>query len=170
MSKRSGLYPHVRVDTAPVPAVAQAGGVLLTRTVRVAGLEAALSDALAPWRKPLALHDPAKVVLDLAICLALGGDACSDAALLRAEPGLYGRVASDATISRTVAALAGSIDKVERAVAHARATARAQVWALAGDHAPGHDITAATPLVIDLDATLITSHSDKEKAAPTFIR
>ena len=89
MSKRSGLYPHVRVDAAHVPAVAQAGGALLTRTVRVAGLDAALSEALRPWRKPLARHDPAKVLLDVAVSLALGGDACRDAALLRAEPGVY---------------------------------------------------------------------------------
>ncbi|MCH8629065.1 transposase, partial [Arsenicicoccus piscis] len=96
MSKRSGLYPRVRVDTAAVPAVAHAGGALLTKTARVSGIDRCLSDALAPWCKPLARHDPAKVLLDVAISLALGGDACRDAALLRAEPGVYGPVASDA--------------------------------------------------------------------------
>lgn len=170
VSKRSGLYPHVRVDAAAVPAVAQAGGVLLTRTARVSGLDAELSAGLAPWRKPLARHDPAKALLDLAVSLALGGDACRDAALLRAEPGLYGPVASDATISRTISTLAKDIDKVEQAVAAARATARARVWALAGEHAPNRDISATSPLVIDVDATLVTSHSDKENAAPTFKR
>jgi hypothetical protein len=170
VSKRSGLYPHVRVDTADVPAVAQAGGVLLTRTARVAGLDVVLSDALSSWRKPLARHDPAKVVLDLAVSLALGGDACSDASLLRAEPGIYGLVASDATISRSIATLAADVGAVEKAVASARATARARVWELAGKHAPNHAISAADPLVIDLDATLVTAHSDKEMAAPTFKR
>ena len=29
------------------------------------------SAALAPWRRPLAVHDPAKVITDLAVCLAL---------------------------------------------------------------------------------------------------
>lgn len=62
MSKRSGLYPQVRVDAATVPAVAHAGGALLTRTVGVSGLGVALSEALRPWRKPVARHDPAKVV------------------------------------------------------------------------------------------------------------
>jgi hypothetical protein len=47
--------------------------VLLTNIV-VAGLDAALSSALAPWRKPLAVLDPGKVILDLALTLALGGD------------------------------------------------------------------------------------------------
>lgn len=142
----------------------------MTRTARVAGLDVALSDALSSWRKPLARHDPAKVVLDLAVSLALGGDACSDASLLRAEPGIYGLVASDATISRSIATLAADVGAVEKAVASARATARARVWELAGKHAPNHAISAADPLVIDLDATLVTAHSDKEMAAPTFKR
>jgi len=144
--------------------------VLLTRTARVSGLDAALSEALAPWRKPLARHDPAKVLLDLAIAVALGGDDCSDANLLRAEPGLDGPVASDATISRTIAALAVDVGKVEKAVASARACARDHAWNQAAAHAPNHAVSADKPLVIDLDATLITAHSDKENAAPTFKR
>ena len=54
----TGLYPRVHVDTAKVTAVAQAGGVLLTETIRAAGLDRGLSEALAGWRKPLAVHDP----------------------------------------------------------------------------------------------------------------
>jgi Transposase DDE domain group 1 len=57
---------------------------------------------LSRWRKPLAFHDPAKVSTDLAVTLALGGDWMADIALLSAKPGLYGRVASDATVSRTI--------------------------------------------------------------------
>jgi hypothetical protein len=41
---------------------------------------------------------------------------------------------------------------------------------LAGEHAPDHDTNAASPLIIDLDATLVTAHSEKEQAAPTFKR
>jgi hypothetical protein len=37
-------------------------------------------------------------------------------------------------------------------------------------HAPDHDTDAARPLVIDVDATLVTAHSEKEQAAPTFKR
>ena len=48
MSKRSGLYPYVRVDAADVPA----GGALLPRAARVGWLGAALSEALRVWRKP----------------------------------------------------------------------------------------------------------------------
>ncbi len=170
MKKRSRFYPRVRVDTADVPAVGQAGGVLLTDTVAAAGLDAALSAALAPWRKPLAIHDPGKVVLDLALTLALGGDCLADIGLLRAEPGVYGLVASDPTVSRTIDVLAADAPVALKAINTARATARAAVWALAGEHAPDRAVNAAAPLVIDIDATLVTSHSEKESAAPTFKR
>ncbi|SDX82142.1 hypothetical protein SAMN05661080_01318, partial [Modestobacter sp. DSM 44400] len=65
MKKPTLLYPRLSVDTAPVPAVGQAGGVLLTETVAASGLGAGLRAGLSPWRKPLAIHDPGKVVLDL---------------------------------------------------------------------------------------------------------
>ena len=54
--------------------VSHAGAVLLVDTARAAGLDRALSVALGGWRKPTAVHDPAKIVLDLAVSLALGGD------------------------------------------------------------------------------------------------
>jgi len=44
------------------------------------------------------------------------------------------------------------------------------VWKLAGRDAPDFEVSKDRPLVIDLDATLITAHSDKELAAPTFKR
>ncbi len=170
MSKRSGFYPCRAVDTAGAMVVSQAGGVLLTETARTVGLDGALSAALGPWRAPTAVHDPAKVLLDLAVTLAMGGDCLADIAVLRAEPGLYGRVASDPTVSRTVDRLAADPVAALRAIHTARAQARAAAWRLAGDHAPDHDISAGSPLVIDVDATLITAHSDKEGAAPTFKR
>ena len=131
---------------------------------------AELSVALAPWRRPLAVHDPAKVITDLAVCLALGGDTLSDVGLLRAEPELYGPVASDPTVSRTIDALAADAPAALRAMNTARAAARKRAWSLAGEHAPDHATSARTPLIIDVDATLVTSHSDKEQAAPTFKR
>ena len=112
--KAIGLSPRLVVDAAGSGVVSQAGGALLVETVRAAGLGRALPDALAPWRKPGAVHDPAKVVLDLAVMLALGGDCLADVALLRAEPGVYGRVASDPTVSRVVAALGADAPRVHR--------------------------------------------------------
>ena len=148
--------------------MSQAGAVLLTQTIRTAGLDQALSSALKPWRKPMAVHDPGKILLDLAVALALGGDCLADVALLRAEPGVFGRVASDPTVSRAIDALAKDAPAALRAISAARAMARARVWALAGKQSPAAGISAAQPLVIDVDATLITAHSEKEQARPTF--
>ncbi|MFD8932282.1 IS1380 family transposase [Streptomyces mirabilis] len=81
MKKRSGTYPRVRVQGGGRGVVSQAGGVLLVETARQAGLDVALSVALAPWRKPRAVHDPGKALLDLALAVALGGDCLSDVAM-----------------------------------------------------------------------------------------
>src|SRR5664279_4055550 len=155
MVKGIGLYPRVHAETNGTGVVSQAGGVTLVETARVAGLDGALSTVLAPWRKPMAIHDPGKVITDLAVTLALGGDCLADVALLRAEPAVFGAVASDPTVSRIIDALAADAPRALRAIDTARAAARARVWRLAGDHAPDHGIDADRPLIIDTDATLI---------------
>lgn len=170
MKKVTGFYPRLRVDTSRVGAVGQAGGVLLIETIRASGLAVGLSAALARWRKPTAVHDPAKIVLDLVLTLAFGGDCLADVALLRAEPGVYGRVASDPTVSRTIDVLAADVDAALTAIDRARAAARTVVWGLAGENAPDHGTDADRPLIIDVDATLVGSHSEKEQARPTFKR
>ena len=168
MLKSTGPYPSLAVDTAGSGVVSQAGAVMLLRTAEKTGLTRALSAGLSPWRKSLAVHDPGKIVLDLAVAVALGGDCLADIGLLRAEPGVFGQVASDPTVSRLITTLAGDAGRAVTAVRSARAAARAVAWERAGDRAPDHGIDADDPLVIDLDATLVTAHSDKERAAPNF--
>ena len=170
MLKNTGFYPAPSPRVRPSHCVGQAGGMLLVETVRAVGLDHALREQLAAWRKPLACHDPGKVVLDLALTLALGGDCLADINLVRSEPAVFGRVASDPTVSRVITALARDADGAVRAINTARATARARAWRLAAEAAPDHGRSAREPLVIDLDATLVTSHSDKEQARPTFKR
>jgi DDE family transposase len=170
VKKATGCYPRVHVDAAGSGVVSQAGGVSLIETARVSGIDRGLSTALGGWRKPTAVHDPAKVLLDLAVTLAVGGDCLADVAVLRAEPGVYGRVASDPTVSRTIDALAADAPRALAAINTARAKARARVWALAGPDAPDAGTGADRPLIIDLDATLVTAHSDKDGARPTFKR
>jgi hypothetical protein len=167
---RSGLYPRPAVDGQGTKVVSGAGGVLLTRTAATVGLDRALSAALAPWRRPLTRHDPGKVLLDLAMSLAMGGDCLADMAQLGAHPEVFGPVASDPTVSRLVDALAADAPAALAAIDAARTVARSSAWALAGFHAPDHGVDASRPLVIDVDATLVTAHSEKEQAAPTFKR
>ena len=166
--KRTAVYPQPRHDAGATRVVGHAGGMLLTRTAVVTGLTHGLSTALAPWRKPFATHDPGKILSDLAITLALGGDCLADVALVRSEPAVYGKVASDPTISRLISTLAADAPPVLKAINDARAEARARAWLLAGEQAPHHRASVEQPLIVDVDATLVTAHSDKEHAKPTF--
>jgi hypothetical protein len=145
--------------------VSQAGGLLLTQTLRVTGLDRGVSVALARWRPARAVHDPGKVVTDLAVALALGGDCLADVAMLRAEPQLFGLVASDPVVSRFVARLAANAPAALKAIRSARAAARERAWELAGDAAPGAD---GALIPVDIDATIVTACSEKEQAAPTW--
>lgn len=102
-------------------------------TARRIGLESALSQALAPWRSARSVHDPGKILLDLALAVALGGDCAADIAVLRAEPAVFGPVASDPTVSRLIDTLAAAGGKALTAIHTARATARERAWSLAGE-------------------------------------
>ncbi|MEU8837398.1 transposase, partial [Streptomyces sp900116325] len=132
MKKRIGFYPRVCVEGGGSGVVSQAGGVLLVETARKAGLDSSISAALAPWRRPRAVHDPGKVLLDVALAVALGGDCLADVGMLRAEPAVFGPVASDPTVSRLVDTLAAAGPNALTAIRAARAGIREHVWKLAG--------------------------------------
>ena len=119
--------------------VVEAGAVLLLETVRKTGLDQAISAALAPWRKPRAVHDPGKILLDVALAVALGGDCLADVAMLRCEPAVFGPVASDPTVSRLIDTLAASGERALQAIRSARSEVRRRVWSLAGENAPNAD-------------------------------
>ena len=138
--------------------VNHAGAALLAETADRLGLTAALSGGLAGLRQRRAGHDPGRVVRDLAVMLADGGDALCDLRTLRDQRALFGRVASDSTAWRVIDDIAevGLLD----AVRAARAAARARVFTLGA--------RPAGPLVIDIDATLITAHSDKDGTGGTY--
>jgi hypothetical protein len=159
--------PKITVSADGTGLVSQAGVLLLAETLRATGLGEGLSGALARWRAPRAVHDPGKILTDLVMTLALGGDCLADVAVLRAQPELAGPVASDPVISRLIAALAAEGPRALRAIRSARAAAREQAWALAGERAPG---AGGGLIPVDIDATIVLAHSDKEQAAPTWKR
>ncbi|PJN34382.1 IS1380 family transposase [Streptomyces sp. CB02959] len=165
MKKRIGSYPRVRVEAGGA-VVSRAGAVLLVDTVRKTGLDQAISTALSPWRKPRAVHDPGKILLDVALAVALGGDCLADVGIVRAEPGLFGPVASDPTVSRLIDTLATAGDKALAAVRSARAEIREYVWKLAGVSAPNAD----GQVIVDLDGVFVLAHSEKQDAAATWTK
>jgi hypothetical protein len=163
--KNTGLRSKITVSADGKGLVSQAGGLLLAEALQVTGLGQGLSGALTRWRAPRAVHDPGKIIADLAMALGLGGDCLADVAVLRAQPELAGPVASDPVISRLISALAADAPRALRAIRKARAAARERAWALAGERAPGAD---GSLIPVDLDATIVLAHSEKEKAAPTW--
>ncbi|WP_406272422.1 IS1380 family transposase [Streptomyces sp. NBC_00191] len=164
MKKRIGSYPRVRVEGGGRAVVSQAGGVLLVETARKTGLDQAISAALAPWCKSRAVHDPGKILLDVALAVALGGDCLADVGMLRAEPALFGPVASDPTVSRLIEVLASAGPKALAAIRTARAHVREHVWKLAGQAGPD----AGGQVIVDIDGVLVLAHSEKQDAAATW--
>jgi len=154
--KRSRRKSKVQMVADDTTVVSHAGSVLLSELSDRLGLTKALSAAMATTRTRRSAHDPGHVVRDLALMLASGGDCLSDLGALRDQVDLFGAVASDSTAWRVV----DSIDKTRlSAIRSARASAREQAWA-----------HGARPkdIVLDIDSTLVTSHSEKEGAAPTY--
>lgn len=163
MKKRIGSHPRVRVEGGGRGVASQAGVVLLLETVGKTGLDAAISTALEPWRKAWAVHDPGKILLDVALAVALGGDCLADVALLRTEPAVFGPVASDPTVSRLVGQLASGGKRVLAALRTDRAEVREHVWKLAGDAAPD----AGGQVIMGIDGVLVLAHSEKRDATAT---
>jgi Transposase DDE domain group 1 len=158
-------HSKIMVSADGTGIVSQAGGLLLTRTLRATGLDHGLDAALERWRPARAVHSPGKIITDLAVAVALGGDCLADVSVLRAEPELAGPVASDPVVSRLVTRLAADAPRALKAIRAARATARERAWDLAGGAAPGADGGLVT---VDIDATIVTSCSEKEQAMPTW--
>ena len=163
--KVTARRPKITVSADSSGIVSQGGALLLTQTLRATGLDRGMTAALERWRAPRAVHDPGKVMADLVVTLALGGDCLADIAVLRAQPQLAGPVASDPVVSRLITALATDAPRALKAIRTARAAARERAWSLAGERAPGGD---GSLILVDIDATIVTAHSEKEKAAPTW--
>lgn len=167
---KASRVPSVVLDPVRESLISSSGALLIREAIRVAGADSRLSAVLAPWRQPRAEHDPGKVLLDLATAVALGGDCLADIAAVRAQPTIFGSVASDPTVSRLFATLAADVDDAVAAIRGARADARAAAWARRRPLAGSPGTRAGGQVIVDIDATLVTAHSDKEGAEPTYKR
>jgi hypothetical protein len=156
--KRNPSRPRLKVSADGVNVVSHAGSRVLSDLADAAGLTGGLSEAMAPTKQRRRGHDRGQVLVDVAVMIADGGETISDLAVLRDQPDLFGAVASTPTAWRMLEAVDPAA--LER-IAVARAEARRRVWAAGAD--PGF-------YVIDFDGTLVTAHSEKEGAAPTYKR
>jgi hypothetical protein len=135
----------------------RAGTALLTGLCDAIGFTAALVGAVSVHSRSVR-HEPGRIVRDLAVMLADGGDCLTDLGVLRDQQVLFGDVASDATAYRCVERLD---ERMLARLREARALARARVWGIAD---------APKRVILDIDATLLDAHSEKERAAGTYKR
>ena len=155
---RDGRSVTVEVTADGVGLVSRVGSALLGEVADRVGLTRALSTRLAAVKQRRRGHDPGRVIRDLAVMLADGGECVSDLGAVREQEALFGEVASDATAFRMIDRIARTPGVLD-ALRGAHAQARERFWDLSG--APGR-------LTIDVDATLITAHSEKERAAGNY--
>ncbi|GAA4551276.1 IS1380 family transposase [Pseudonocardia xishanensis] len=165
--------PKIIVTADGAGVVSHAGSRLLADVADRTTLTGELSQALDALRRPGTRHDPGRVLVDLAVAVADGATTISEIDVLRDQGELFGAVASDSTCWRLLDRLD---DTILGQVAAARARAREVVW---DQHAErqgrpfpparvaGQDLDV---LVLDLDASIVICHSEKEQAAPTFKR
>ena len=147
--------PRVEVSAEKSALTSRAGTALLSALADRLGLTGGLTAALRCHSRKVR-HEPGRVVRDLAVMLADGGDCLTDLGALRDQGVLFGEVASDATAYRCLERLDEAALSRIRA---ARAAARARAWGLA---------PAPRRLILDIDATLLTAHSEKEGAAGNY--
>lgn len=149
--------------------IAHAGSVALRLLADRTGLTNELSKAMSR-RNFLPLHDRGRVLCDVAVMLADGGEAIADIDVLRHQGGVLGLVASPPTVWRTLDGVTpGRLKKI----ATARARVRRQVWAQLPGGVPASKVAGTdlgSTVVLDVDATIVVAHSEKENAAPTFKR
>ena len=155
---RDGRPVTVEVSADGAGLVSRAGSALLAQAADKLGLTKALSLRLAQVKQRRRGHDPGRVIRDLAVMLADGGECVADLGAMRDQQALFGPVASDSTAFRVIERVASDPALVD-ALRSAHARARERFWEHHG---------APERLTIDVDATLITAHSEKEQAAGNY--
>jgi hypothetical protein len=155
---RDGRSVTVEVASDGAGLVSHAGTALLAQVADKLALTGALSLRLGSVKQRRRGHDPGRVIRDLAVMLADGGQCVADLGAVRDQEALFGPVASDSTAFRVVDRIASEPGLLE-ALRAAHARARDRFWKLHG---------APERLTIDVDATLIAAHSEKENAAGNY--
>jgi Transposase DDE domain group 1 len=149
------------------------GAPLLRLLAERSGLRAGLSAALGRLRPDFVPgHDRGQVLVDVAVALGLGAVSVAGAmSVLAASQAVLGQVASSPTAWRALTELDAAALAV---VAKARAAHRRGMWALLSGRPGGFPWVRVAGqtwtgwIVLDVDASLVESHSDKEGATGTY--
>jgi hypothetical protein len=153
---RRGRKETVEITADGEGFCSQACSLLLSNLADRLGLTEALTEAMSHTRKRRSAHRDGEILRDLVVCLCQGGEHLADMAALRDQPDLFGEVASDSTAFRLIERIG---EPELEGIRAARKVGRERAFSL-----------GARPkrLILDVDATLLRSHSDKERAAGNY--
>jgi hypothetical protein len=151
---------RVKVEAGGSGVVAHVGLHALGSFADRLGLADSLSSAIRADTGRRPVHDRGKVLVQVALMLAGGGESCADIEHLRCEADLFGFVPSDSTVHRSFHEVDGTLrEEIAGAIAEVRGT----VWERSA-------VTKGSgPVFLDIDASLVEIHSEnKEGTAPTY--
>lgn len=157
MSKITGVFPSLPVATTGQQLISHGGLNVVTSFVDALGFRGLCEDRLGQFVPSGARHRPGTILGSLAVMLAGGGDHVSDLDILRADVGVFGKAASNATVSRFFERTVTNPDLFSYGFATLMRELRSRVWESAAERNPALRATALDPLIVDLDATLVTS-------------
>ena len=152
--KHGSRFGSLQVAADDQGLVSRSGAALLPELAARLGLERELSRGLRHLFRRRPVHDPGRVVVDLATMLVDGGDCVSDLGALAQQPDLFGQVASQSTTSRLLHALGA---REQGAIRAARRVARERAWTLGARPAT---------ITLDFDAQLLECHTEKDGGGP----
>lgn len=164
------VFPSLPAAPTGQSLVSHAGLNVLTSFLDATGFGALCEEQLAGFVPETATHRPGRVLGSLAVMLADGGEHVSDLDTLRDSPDLFGPVASNATVSRFVERATEEPEAFTLGFAAVAKALRSRIWEAAGPRNPATLATRLDPLIIDLDATLVDAHSEKELATGHYKR
>jgi len=151
---------RVRVEGGGAGVVAHVGLHALGAFADRIGLGDSLSERIPISSERAPLHDRGKVFVQAALVIAGGGESCADVEHLRSQPDLFGNVPSDSTVWRAFHEISPA---VRAELALGLAEVRSQIWSRSAA------TTGTGPVYLDIDATLITIHSEnKEQTGPNY--
>ncbi|QXQ08758.1 IS1380 family transposase [Paeniglutamicibacter sp. Y32M11] len=162
------VFPSLPAALTSQSLISHAGLNVLTSFVDATGFAALCEDRFSQFVPDQATHRPGRILGSLALMLAGGGEHVSDLDVLRNSPGLFGAVPSNATVSRFVARATEQPEAFAHGFTTLSRRLRSRIWEAAGKRNPAALATQLDPLTVDIDATLVTAHSEKQGSAGTY--
>jgi hypothetical protein len=168
MQNSTAVFPSGAVNFTGQSLISHAGVSVITGFINALGFGPLCEDRLGQFVPSGAKHRPGRLVGSLAAMLAAGGGHASDLDILRSSPGVFGQLPSNATVSRFFERTVANPELFSYGFETLARALRIRAWNAAGDRKPALTATPSDPRIIDIDATLVTSHSDKENVAGTY--